>query len=234
MRVDPLPEVRTAFQHLSDLFEEPADLPGRLDAVGRVAAALVPSCVGVSLSIFVDGDTFTLTSTAPEAELVDAGQYLDSAGPCLEAIETGRQVRVDDVLDEGRWQMYRQSSADAGVRSSLSLPLRDDEGRITGALNMYAREPSAFQGLEEIFAAVFGAKVSEAVWNADLTFQTRQWARELPDRLQARETVDIAVGALAQLRGWSPEAARSKLATAAQRAGVDVVKVADIVVNLTA
>jgi len=94
--------------------------------------------------------------------------------------------------------------------------------RILGALNIYATEPGAFHGREEIFAAVFGAKVSELVKNADLTFQTREWARQLPDRVSARRKLETAVGVLTALRGWSPEEARAKLREAAEKAGIGV------------
>ena len=71
-----------------------------------------------------------------------------------------------------------------------------------GALNVYATEPGAFNAREEIFAAVFGAQVSELVKNADLTSQTREWARQLPDRVSARRKVETAVGVLMALHGW--------------------------------
>jgi len=232
--VEPLPEVQAAFGELEHLLEAPADLPGRLAAIGNVAQALVPSTVGVSMSIVVDGDTFTMTSSTPEAALVDAAQYLEQEGPCLAAIETGRNIEVEDVLDEELWRLYRHSSTTVGIRSSLSMPLRDDDDRIIGALNVYATEPGAFQGREEIFAGLFGAKVNEMVKDADLTFQTREWARELPDRVAARRKLETAVGVLMAVQGWPPEEARTKLREAADKAGIDVERVAEVVMGLAA
>jgi len=143
-------------------------------------------------------------------------------------------VQVEDVLDEERWRLYRHSSTTVGIRSSLSLPLRDDSDRIVGALNIYATEPGAFHGREEIFAEVFGAKVSELVKNADLTFQTREWARQLPDRVSARRKLETAVGVLMALRGWSPQEARAKLREAAEKAGIGVERVAEVVMEMAA
>jgi GAF domain-containing protein len=232
--VEPLPEVQAAFKELEFLLEEPMGLPARLEAVGNVAQGLVPSTVGVSLSIVVDEDTFTLTSTAPDAAIVDAAQYLEKAGPCLAAIETGVNVEVDDVLDEERWRLYRHTSSSVGIRSSLSLPVRDDGDRIVGALNLYATEPSAFRGREEILAGLFGAKVTEVVKNADLTFRTRAWARELPDRLSARRKLETAVGVLVAMGGWTPDDARAKLRRAAEKAGIEVERVAELIMGLAA
>ena len=114
------------------------------------------------------------------------------------------------------------------------MPLRDDDDRVVGALNVYATEPGAFRGREEVFAEVFGAKVSEVVNNADLTFQTREWARQLPDRVSARRKLETAVGVLMALYGWPPEEARSKLREVADRAGIEVAKVAEVVMGLAA
>jgi GAF domain-containing protein len=232
LRMEPLPEVRAAFDQLAELLASPVDLPEQLDAVARVAKGLVPSVVGVSLTVVVDDQPFTMTATDADAGLMDAGQYLDADGPCLQAIDTGRQVTVADVLDEDVWQSFQQSGAAVGVRSSLSLPLRDDQGAVTGALNVYGGEPHAFDEVRDIFAQVFGAQVNEIVMNADLSFRTRDWARELPDRLRNRATVETAVGVLVETRGWPPEKARTRLVDAAEKAGIELERVADIVLRL--
>ena len=70
---------------------------------------------------------------------------------------------MEDVLDEERWRFYRHASATVGIRSSLSLPLRDDGDHITGALNVYATEPGAFHGMEAMFGEIFRAQVAELV-----------------------------------------------------------------------
>jgi GAF domain-containing protein len=231
--VEPLPEALAAIDELTGYLREPHDLRGQLDAVGRVATGLVPSVVAVSLSIVVGDETFTVTATDPSAGLLDAAQYLED-GPCLLAIDTGQRVLVADVLDEETWRTLGVAAAQVGVRSSLSLPLRDDDGRITGGLNIYASEPHAFDARENVFAAVFDSPVSELVKNADLSFRSREWARELPDQLRSRKVVEQAVGALMAARDWSAEDARAKMQDAAERAGVEVEAVANIVLRLAA
>jgi GAF domain-containing protein len=231
-RVEPLPEVQAGVDRLAELLEEPRDLAGRLDAVGQVVRGLVPSTIGVSITVVVDGDSFTLTATTETARAADASQYVDEAGPCLDAVSNGAEVNVPDVLDEARWQAFAEGSAAAGIRSSLSLPLRDDTGRVTGGLNIYAADPHAFDRRRDILAGIFGAQVAELVANADLSFRTRDQARELPERLEARRVVDIAVGVLAATWDWTPEQARQRMRDAAARAGVRVERVASILVHL--
>ena len=232
--MEPLPEVRAAFAELAPVLEEPAGLPAQFDAFAAVAKSLVPSTVGGSITVFVDGEPFTVTATAEDAAVGGAGQYLDRDGPCLEAIATGQEVQVEDVLDEERWQFYRHASTTVGIRSSLSLPLRDDKDRITGALNIYAADVRAVHGVEAMLAEIFGAQLGVLVKYADLTFQTRESARRLPDRLSARRKVETAVGVLMALHGWPADVARTKLRKAADKAGIDVERVAEVVMSLAA
>jgi AmiR/NasT family two-component response regulator len=79
----------------------------------------------------------------------------------------------------------------------------------------------------------FGANLAEVVTNADLSFSTRERARDLPRRLEAREHVDLAVGSLAQIRGWTPAQARARLDRAATLTGSDVEDVARVVLAVT-
>jgi hypothetical protein len=72
-----------------------------LDLLADVAVALVPSVVGVSLTVVVDDEAFTITATDAATAAVDAVRYLDG-GPCLDAAAGQDQVAVGDVLDEER------------------------------------------------------------------------------------------------------------------------------------
>lgn len=227
--MEPLPEVRVAAARLAALTG--TDLLDTLDALAELVLAVVPSCVGVSLTVMVDGEPFTLTSTSEDGALLDAVQYL-GGGPCSDTAGTGTQLSVPDVLDEDRWQDYGKAAGVCGIRSSLSLPIAANSGNTPGAINLYASEPDAFKGNEVLLAGALEVPVEHLVSNADLSFMTRDFARQLPERLQAKEQVDVAVGLLVGMHGWEPDEARSRLRAAAARAGVAVDKVADLVLAL--
>jgi hypothetical protein len=230
--VQPLPEVERALAALESLLPERQNLVGQLYTVCRVAQALIPSCVGASITLYIGGDPFTMTATTEDARVLDAAQYLED-GPCLTAAQQHQEVSVADVLDEDRWQLFQQASAAVGVRSSLSLTLRDVKGRVAGALNLYAGEPEAFNGRERLIAEAFGARADEMIRNADLAFQTREWARELPARVRRKHDIEVAVGILMEYRGWDAAQARTRLAVAADKAGLSVEKLAEIVLSLS-
>jgi GAF domain-containing protein len=228
--MDPLPEVHAQLQRLSSLLGSGTDVGAYLSAVAQVAQALIPSCVGVSITLIIDGDPYTVTATTPEAAVVDASQNVDG-GPCLEAVRDGRTVEVEDVLAEEQWHLFAQAGAARGIRSSLSFPIRDLEDMVAGGMNLYASEPGAFRD-RRLIPGAFGAELSEVVTNADLAFRTRDFARELPDRLATRERFDLAVSIMIERRGWAPDEAVSRLAKASELAGVPKGTVAEIVIAL--
>jgi GAF domain-containing protein len=226
--MEPIPEVREAATRLAALADQTLDLVQRLEAVSALAVTLLPSCVGVSITVLVDGDPFTVTATSGDIATLDAMQYLDG-GPCLQAAATQAPLVVDDVLDEPRWQMYSQAAAATGVRSSMSLPIPGPADVPAGALNIYASDPHAFHGVQAQLADLFGVHVRELVENADLSFMTREFARELPQRLEDHEQLNQAVGVLMGLHGWSADQARERIRYAATRARVTPTSVAKII-----
>ncbi len=226
--MEALPEVRAVQVQFAALADETMDLVERLEAVSRLAVQLLPSCVGVSITVVVDGDPFTVTATSEDINLLDATQYLDG-GPCLDATQAVDGVQVDDILDERQWQVYAQAAAAVGVRSSLSIPLRRPSGATVGALNLYAGGVDAFSGKEGQLADLFGVRVDELVRNADLSFMTRQFARELPQRLADHERINQAVGLLVERKGWTAEEARERMESAAVSAHAPISSIAEVV-----
>jgi GAF domain len=227
--MEPSPEVRAGAERLAAL--SGIDVLDSIDAVAGVAVSIVPSCLGVSLTVVLDGRPFTVTSTSQKAAALDATQYLDG-GPCVETAMTGATVSVPDVLSEDRWQTYGPAAAGLGVRSSLSLPMSDAEGQTSAAVNLYASEPDAFHDSAAILAAAFDVPAERLVANADLGFITRRFARELPDRIEAGARVDIAVGLLMAGHGWDATESRDRLRTAAARAGTTEDRVAELLLSL--
>ena len=203
-----------------------------LDALAELVVAMMPGCVGVSLTMVVDGEAFTLTSTSEGASLLDAAQYLDDEGPCLQAAASGQRTAVADVLDEQRWQTFRLTAPAVGVRSSLSLPIPGPGGDVAGAVNVYSSRPDAFRESAEVLAAALQVPMNAVVANADLTFATREYARQFPERVEAKLRTDVAVGLLMELRGWRAEEARTRLRDSAAEAGLPIEKVADLIVSV--
>jgi GAF domain-containing protein len=227
--MEPIPQTVEALQELTRLGDE--TVARILLRISGEVERIVPDIVGISVS--VQGDlTFTLTATSgPVAEL-DGMQYL-AGGPCEDTLKTGvsHTYSRSDGGDEERWRVFSLAATQAGVESTLSLPILVDGIPVAG-INLYASTQGAFDGHHEELAATCGARVEAAVNNADLGFTTRFQAAETPQRLRDRNLVDQAVGALAAEWEISTREAEDKLRSSAQRAGITDTQMARAILHL--
>ncbi|HEX8497041.1 MAG TPA: GAF domain-containing protein [Actinomycetales bacterium] len=219
---------------LADLSEvSGTDLAAELGVAAERLMAIVPSCVGLSLSGLHDSYTFTLVASDETIAGLDATQYL-AGGPCVDAVADDERVEsrdLQDPMDERRWELFARAGAASGVRSTLSFPLRDS-GVVRGSVNLYAGVPRAFEGHEGEIASLFGAWSQDAVRNADLSWSTRTTAAGTPQRLEDQAEISQAVGVLLAREGIDAVTAQSRLAAAAARAGISELAVARVVLTL--
>jgi Stage II sporulation protein E (SpoIIE)/GAF domain len=120
-----------------------AEVESALREITTRAAANAAGDVGVGLSVLADGEVLSIGATSDSAQRMDHGQAHDGDGPCLHALSSGSAVSVTDYTTDSRWPGTASRAADAGVRSSLSLPLKTGD-LVLGALNVYSDSPDAF------------------------------------------------------------------------------------------
>lgn len=65
-------------------------------------------------------------------------------GPSGTAIRTGESDCIQDFATEPRAAPWRDSALQRGYRSSIVLPLKDENATTFGVLNIYSKEPNAF------------------------------------------------------------------------------------------
>ena len=227
--MEPLPATEAA---LNEVVGD-RDLRSLLVEMGHDAVRIVPSCVGLSLALLKEELTFTLVATDLDIAGVDTAQYLEG-GPCVRAAADDRviEVDIDDLFDEEAWSLYARATAAVGIATSLSLPLRDDDGSVIGGINLYAAEPGAFTGHHEEMAEALGAWAGGAVADADLQFRSREAAERTPGTLADLRDIDVAVGILAARWGVAVAGARDRLAKAAHQAGLTLPQAARLVSSL--
>ncbi len=230
--MEPIRATREAIDELEP-FAADTDLLERLRDMGRQVRAIVPDSVGLSLASKQHGVTFTLVASQIEIAVFDALQYL-AGGPCEDSVRDGRIVAYShaDPLHEDSWRMFAQATAGAGVVSTLTLPIIVDD-EVAGSVNLYGGSARAFVGHHEELAEIFSAWAPGAVSNADLSFSTRRQAEQAPGLLRDGIKVNTAVGVIAAIRDIDVNDARRLLARAAERAGITVVRLAEVVVALT-
>jgi GAF domain-containing protein len=227
--LEPIPETREALAELTSI-DDP-ELDEVLASMARRARAVVPELVGLSLGLVKEDLTFTLVATNSAVASIDAVQYLDD-GPCLEAVRnhpTAVETEVEDLLNEERWRLFAETSAAAGVASTLSMPILRN-GQVIGGVNLYASTPEAFTGRHGLLALALDADATAAIANADLSFSTRIKAAEAPQKIRDTQVIETAVGLLATRLGRAFDEARELLRQAAARAGITEAWVARVLI----
>ncbi|MDX3575701.1 GAF and ANTAR domain-containing protein [Streptomyces sp. FL07-04A] len=136
------------------------DVPQRLcDAVLK----LLPVS-GASVSLRGEGMPVPLGASGEGAAYVLEMEVTLGDGPGLEAAETGAVVAAPDLTsdrDAGRWPVFAQQAAAAGVRSVYALPL-GDRAVCVGTLDLYRDVPGELAA-EEVRTARAVADVVTAV-----------------------------------------------------------------------
>jgi GAF domain-containing protein len=122
---------------------EQHDITAALNEISRIAVRAVPNADGASVTTFDDGRPSAVAASDQWAKELDELQYAEHEGPCLDCWRTGNVYRVRDLAEEGRWPFYAPRAVAQGARSSLSLPMAA-EGKLIGALNLYSKQPDAF------------------------------------------------------------------------------------------
>lgn len=143
-----------------------------------------------------DGNMLTVASSDERAERLDETQYRTQGGPCLEAMDTGRQVLSQDCRSETRWPAYIAMAVRDGLRCSMSLPLAA-AGTTFGAINLYGfDQPDLFGDAEQHQLRLFTAQASGALRLATRQAKDQALMAQLEQALNSRSVIDQALGIL--------------------------------------
>jgi GAF domain-containing protein len=177
----PSPAVQ-ALERLGSLSLRKVSMEELLQTVADLAKMVMPGNPEASVSWLVKDHLTTVASTGQLATDLDETQYDRGHGPCLHAARTGELTEIADTRTDSRWPDYMPRAAEHGALSSLSVPLAiDDDEQVTGALNIYARRPHAFDEASRTAATRFGPYAAVAAGN----LHAYQNARDRADHLQA-------------------------------------------------
>jgi GAF domain-containing protein len=206
-----------------------ADLDDALVAICQIAARTIPQAESASLTTERTGVPHAVSSDAWGQKL-DELQYHEHEGPCLDAMRTGNAFRVEDLAIDVRWPSYGPRAAAEGARSTLSLPASAD-GRIVAALNVYSRQPAAFDAdavtVGQVIAAHAGltAQISSALQGH------RKIAEQLQEAMTSRAVIEQAKGMIMLRDRIDADAAFGILVAASQRSNTKLRAIAEQIVE---
>ncbi len=101
------------------------------------------------------------------------------------------------------------------MRSTLSLPLNTEDS-ILGALNLYSRQVSAFDGNDQI-VSVFVAHAATSLANSHAYWAAQTLNEQLQEALESRAVIEQAKGVLIVEHRCDPDDAFEMLRTRSQR-----------------
>jgi hypothetical protein len=196
---------------------EPDDVTSDIVTAAR---HVLPGCDAASFSKPVGHEVVTVAATGPVAQYLDALQYENREGPCLEALSSLRLVTSDELAADARWPQLVAAVAAAGVvASAMASPIVDerDPASALGSLNNYSNSIGAFD--EEardcvmLLTAHLGAVLSLASRAADAD----QASQHLTDAVASRDVIGQAKGILMERQRLTADQAFDVLKRASQR-----------------
>lgn len=221
-------------ERLADVFatiarelDAAADLVETRAAVTRHAVEQVPGCdyAGISL-IRRHGGVTTVAPTDETAERIHVIQNELGEGPCLSSINDHLIYQVDDLSKDERWPRFAGRVVDEfSVSSLLSFRLFTSEDT-TGALNLYAAVPNAFDAHSRAVGTILAAHAAIAMASA------REREHEhLETALENSRQIGIAIGILMRGENLSQDRAFAFLVDVSQRLDRKVRDVAGVIVE---
>src|SRR5215210_5875387 len=195
-----------------------------------LARSTVDGAEGASVSLMRDGTFFTSNASDDVVLELDAVQYDSNAGPCVDAIRTGRQVSLSLLRDANRYPDFSAAAVARFMSAVLSTPFLV-QGRPIGALNLYSASVSAFAPPEADVASLFAAQASSLLANAAAFAITSEANENLERALQSRDVIGQAKGLLMEREGCSADEAFDILRRESQRRNEKVIDIARILVE---
>jgi GAF domain-containing protein len=201
-----------------------------LHQMAVLAARLVGGDLSCGMTMRSGGRPVTVACSDPVAAQVDTVQYELGHGPCLHAMRDGDVVRIEDTKHKSRWPEFERRAASHGIRSCLALPLRS-AGQRVGALNLYARDASAFGAAEAQRAADFAENASGALTLAIRLASYAALVEQLRSTLASRTVIDQALGIVMARERCTQARAFATLRAASQNSNVKLHDIASAIVT---
>ena len=213
-----------AFNEIGLIKLSETTIDGLLKQIAELTERTVPGASEVSVTLSRGKGAYTAAFTGELSLNLDERQYQQGHGPCLAALASGETLLVDDMTSETRWPDFAVLAVDAGCHSSLSVGLPVHES-VTGALNIYARKPAAFDDDAITVAQTFAGYAAVALANAHLYDTQANLAEHLRTAMVSRAVIEQAKGiVMGERRCTNEEAFRilSKISVESNRKLRDV------------
>jgi transcriptional regulator with GAF, ATPase, and Fis domain len=204
-----------------------------LQQVAEITLDAVPAAEVAGMTMLgEDGQPTTAIYTDEDSPEIDAAQYREGKGPCLEAWREKRVVRLDDVAElSSEYPGFVDACLEHSVVSTLSLPMVTGEVAI-GALNLYARVPGGFDTDDEGLGLDLASAGAAVLENVSAYWTAFDLGTNLSEAMKTRAVIEQAKGMLmARSPQLTPDQAFDMLRAASQRENVKLRDIAQRLVD---
>jgi hypothetical protein len=203
-----------------------------LNQVVQAAAGVVPQADVVSITLRTpDGRFHTPFMTDSTAEALDQAQYEAGEGPCVDAARPGGPAVAGwaDLRVDPPWPVFARAAVAHGMAAVLSTALipAPPPGRLSGALNLYARTPGGLDDVDRDLVLLLATHASLAAVATDAVTRERMREVQLRRAIDSRDVIGQAKGILMSRRGISADEAFDVLRRTSQDLNVKLVDLAE-------
>lgn len=211
-----LDEVTRALNSLDEALNRSDDLPALVGLVSAQVKRAVPGADGVSVTLLDGGKPFTASATSELVVELDAIEYREDAGPCIDAAKTNQLVRAGMNEALQRWPVFARACRAAGMVSFLSTPLMLDE-RHAGAINVYSTRDGGFADLDVSLLELYTAAAEVGLRSHSRYLQASELSEQLRTALASRAVIDQAKGIMMAVHGITANESFQLLVAQSQR-----------------
>jgi transcriptional regulator with GAF, ATPase, and Fis domain len=204
-----------------------------LNRIAEITLEAMPAASIVGMTMLGDDEQpTTAIYTNPESPEIDAAQYREGKGPCLDAWRTKRVFRVDRVEEcADEYPAFAAACKEHGVLSTLSLPMISGDVAV-GAMNLYADVPEGFSEDDEAMGVDLAGAAGSVLANVSAYWTAFDLSQQLNEAMKTRAVIEQAKGMImARSPGMTADDAFDLLRTASQRENVKLRLIAQRIVD---
>jgi GAF domain-containing protein len=218
------------FVALADTLVDDYDVVDLLDRLVHAIVELLPVQQAGLLLLDENEEPQLLASTSESTRVLELFQLQSSeGGPCIECLNTGVPVSVEDLASHHSWPRFSQVALSLGFEAVHALPLRL-RGEAVGALNLFGSRARLSENDLQV-----GQSLADMATIGILQHRSSRAAsveaEQLQQALASRVVIEQAKGVLAEFASVDMEAAFNSLRTYARSRNLKLGEVAEAIVE---
>lgn len=192
---------------LADSLVDDFDVVDLLQLLVEHCADLFDAVAAGILLVDRNGVLEVIASTSERSEFVEMMQLRAGEGPCVEAVQRGQVVSVEDLRDVAdRWPKFAADARRSGFASLHAIPMRLRDS-IIGSLNLFRDRAGRLNEPDAIAAKALADIATISILQQRLVEESLLTQGQLQRALDSRVVIEQAKGFIAQRHDLDMDAA---------------------------